>query len=169
MFLIRKITRAKWDGMRNVQRGLAKGEISADAVTVDLRTRQDTLSFWRCPTAKNSDIEDTALAIAAAGGQLDKLDIVWLRDNEVQTDGYTLQNTHGRTPVGDLAERHVDICRLDYSRLGKIARRIVAAIENNQCCRLKKARIKELLVVAIEQGRIAPDQLKESLRSDIGQ
>ncbi len=38
MFLMRKITCAKWDGMRNAQRGLAKGEISADAVTVDFRT-----------------------------------------------------------------------------------------------------------------------------------
>lgn len=169
MFLIRKITRAKWDGMRNAQRGLAKGEISADAVTVDLRTRRDTLSFWRCPTENDSDIEDAALAIAAAGEQLDKLDIVWLRDNELQTDGQTLKNTHGRTPIADLAERHVDICQLDYVRLGKVAVRIVAAIEGDRCYRLKKARVKELLVAAIQQGRIAPNQLKESLRSDIGQ
>jgi len=169
VFLIRKITRAKWGDRHNAQRGLAEGEISADAVTADLRTREDTLSFWQCPTEAHSDIESTALAIAAAGQELDKMDIVWLPDIELLTDGQTLQDTDGRTPVADLVKRHMDICHLDYVRLGKVAERILAAIENKRCCRLKKARVKELLVAAIQQGRIDPDQLQERLRSDIGQ
>ncbi len=168
MFLVRKITRAKWDGTNCVERGLAAGEISADAVTGDLRTREDALSFWRCSTGASGDIEEAALAIAAAGQRLDRLDIVWLLDSELQSDGHTLKDTCGRTPVADLAERHVDICRLDHIRLGKLARRVVAAIEEERCCRLGRARVKRLLGAAVVQGRVLPEQLAGGLRADIG-
>ena len=156
MFLARKIARAKWDAKRNIERGLEEGEISSDAVTGDLRTQKDTLSFWRCRTGSEDDIRDAALAIAAAGERLDKLDIVWLVDSELQADGHTLKDTEGRTPVADLSKRHVDICKLDYIRLGKVAQRVVAAIEDQRCRRLTKARVKGLLVTAVQQGRIVP-------------
>ena len=168
MFLARKIARAKWDAKRNIERGLEDGEISADAVTGDLRTQKDTLSFWRCRTGANVDIEDAALAIAAAGERLDKLDIVWLADNELQADGHTLKDTKGRTPVADLSERHVDICKLDYVRLGKMAQRVVAAVADRRCRRLTKARVKGLLVAAVGKGRIIPHELADGLRSEIG-
>ena len=168
MFLARKIARAKWDAKRNVERGLEEGEISADAVTGDLRTEKDTLSFWRCGAGANGDIEDAALAIAAAGERLDKLDIVWLADNELQADGHTLKDTDGRTPVTDLSEMHVDICKLDYVRLGKVAQRVAAAVEEQRFCRLTKARVRGLLVAAVQHGRIIPDKLADGLRAEIG-
>lgn len=168
MFLVRKIARAKWDAKRNTERGLEEGEISADAVTGDLRTQQDTLSFWRCRTEGNTDIEDATLAIAAAGQRLDKLDIVLLVDNELQADGHTLKDTEGRTPVADLSGQHVDICRVDYVRLGKLAQRVVTAIEKQRFRRLTKARVKGLLVAAAQQGRIVTDELADGLRAEIG-
>lgn len=168
MFLARKIARAKWDVKRNVQRGLEEGEISADAVTGDLRTQKDTLSFWRCRTGSDDDIKDAALAIAASGERLDKLDIVWLADDELQADGQILRDTEGRTPVAGFAERHVDICQLDYVRLGKVAQRVVAAIEEQRWRRLTKARVKGLLAAAVQQRRINPDELADRLQAEIG-
>ena len=110
MFLARKISREKWDAIRNSSLGLTAGEISADAVTGDLRTRDNALSVWHCRTDRNGDIEDAALAIAAAGDRLDKIDIVWLADEELRADGHILKVTRGITPIKDLADRHVDIC-----------------------------------------------------------
>ena len=45
MFVARMITRAKWDPKPELQ----TGEISADAVTGDLRTRYNSLSFGGAP------------------------------------------------------------------------------------------------------------------------
>ena len=118
MFVVRKASRVKW----SVRPGLADGEISADAVTGDLRTQGGALSFWRCHTAASSDIEEAVLAIAAAGDHVDKLDVVWLANEQLQTDGLSLKDTQGRTPAVDLATRHVDVCRLDYVRLGGTSR-----------------------------------------------
>lgn len=163
MFLARKITRAKWDTGQE----LSAGEISADAVTSDLRTKENTLSFWRCRTETNGDVEDAVLAIAAAGDRLDRLDVVWLSYDELQADGQTFKNTDGRTPVRELADRHVDVCKLDYTRLGKVARRVVAAIEDKRCRRFTKAGVKKLLSAAVGHGRINLDDLSNGLRAEM--
>ena len=107
MFLARKINRAKWPGTED----LSAGEIPADAVTVDLRTQGNALSFWQCPTDTDSGVVEAALAIPAAGNRLEKLDIVWLADEELQSDGQTLIDTEGRTPVTDMVAMHVDVSR----------------------------------------------------------
>ena len=163
MFLARKITRAKW----RAQQGLAAEEISADAVTIDLRTQENVLSFWQCPTDAVDGVEEAALAIAAAGERVDKLDIVWLDDQELQDDGQTLRNSEGRTPVTRLADLHVEVSRLDYVRLGSVARRIVAAIEANKYRRLTRRRVKELIAEAVEQGHIDIDRLEDKVRAEV--
>ena len=137
-------------------------------MTGDLRTQDNSLSFWRCRDGVDGDVEEAALAIAAAGDRLDKIDIVWLPDDELRADGQILKDTEGRTPVVDLADRHVDICKLDYTRLGRVAQRVVAAIEGGRCRRLTKVRIKGLLVRAVQQERIALDELADGLRAEIG-
>ena len=163
MFLARKITRAKWATTED----LSVGEIPADAVTVDLRTQENSLSFWRCPTDSDGDVEEVALAIAAAGERVDRLDIVWLADEELQNDGHVLKNTEGRTPLTDMAAMHVDVSRLDYVRLGKVARQVDAALERDRHRRLTKARVRSLIKEAVEQGRIDSSTLHEKLRVEV--
>ena len=168
MFLVRKIARAKWDATRNAARGLTDGEISADAVTADLRTQEGTLSFWQCSAEANGDLEDAVLAIAAASERLDKIEVVWLAVEDLETDGHTLRDSNGGTPVVDLVKRHVDICELDYVRLGKVAERVVDAIRLERRDLFTKKRVKELLLTAIKQGRVNPDRLADGLRNALG-
>lgn len=162
MFLARKISRAKWDTAE-----WAAGEIPADAVTIDLRTNNNTLSFWQCPTGTDSDVAMAALAIAAGSERLDKLDIVWVADEELQADGQILSNTDGRTPVMNMKAMHVDVSGLDYVRLGKVASRIVAAIEAGQYRRFRKACIEDLIKEAAVQGRIDRGALHEKMRAAV--
>ena len=161
MFLARKITLAKW----KVNRELSEGEISADAVTADLRTRENKLSFWRC--GSETEVEDAALAIAATRDNVDKLDIVWVDEGELKTNGQTLEDTEGQTPVTELIERHVDVCRLDYVRLGNVAHHVITAIEEERWIRLSKGRVANILVAAVEQERVNLNDLKPSLQKDV--
>ena len=163
MFLARKIARAKWAA----KDGLSESEIPADAVTADLKTQQNSLSFWRCPSDEKHDIEEAVLAIAAAGDRVDRLDIVWIADEELQADGQSLKDTAGRTPVTDMVAMHVDVSRLDYVRLGNVARGVAAAIEANRWRRLTRRRVKALIEEAVEQGRVDSAALGEQLRSQV--
>ena len=149
MFLARKITRAKW-----LQRPeLAQGEIAADAVTADLRTNGNALSFWRCDTGAEDQVEPVALAMAASGDRIDKLDVVWIAERHFAADGQTWEDTDGRTPVAELRKRHVDLQRLDYVRLGNVARHVAAAIESERYLRLSRRRVKMLLVAAVRRDQ----------------
>ena len=165
MFLARKFTRAKWKHKPD----LFHGEISADAVTSDLRTKDDALSFWKCGGATKPEIEEAALALAAAGNRIDKIDLVWLTEEELREDGQTLECTpdKARTPVSDLARLHVDVSRLDYVRLGKVAEQIVSAIASGHRCRFRKQQVKSLIIAAVEEGRIDTCDLQGSIRTDV--
>ena len=164
MFLARKISLAKWSKKSELE----VGEIPADAVTADLRTQDNKLSFWRCGDAEGIEINEAVLALSAAGTRVDKIDVVWLAADDLQNDGQTLQDTKGRTPVLELAELHVDVCRLDYIRLGKVAQRIVTALKEEQYLRLRKARVKSLLGKAVKQERIDPNDLQQRVREELG-
>ena len=163
MFLIRKITQAKWKANPE----LAEGAISADALTIDLRTSDNSLSFWRCRTQTQSDLEHSALALAAAASHVDTFDFIWLTDDELRDDGQTIRNSLGQTPVEGLVDRHVDVCRLDYVRLGRVARRILIALEDKRHRRLTRARVRKLLVEAVKQERVKLGDLNESIQSEI--
>ncbi len=165
MFLARKITQAKW----RPKKGFAKGEIAADAVTVDLKTQENSLSFWRCETEIREDLDLAVLAIAATRDRIEKIEIVWLTENDLRKDSLTLKKTEGRTPISELEGLHVDVCLLDYVRLGKIANRIATALENCRWRRIPKGRVKMILVEAVEQNRVELADLKESIRAEIGE
>ena len=163
MFLARKITRAKWEPKQD----FADGEIPADAVTADLRTQGNSLSLWQCGDATMHEVEEAALALATAGNQVDKLDIVWLSDGDLHADGQNWVGTEGRTPVTDLIRRHVDLSLLDYARLGKIAHRIVAAMEEGRYIRLTRRRVTDLIATAVRRGRVELDDLEEKVRNEV--
>ena len=50
---------------------MSAGEISADAITGDLRTQGNSLSFWQCGIAEQDKLEEAALAIAAGRDSID--------------------------------------------------------------------------------------------------
>lgn len=79
MFLARMITRHKWQP----KDGLAADEIPAGAIAADLRTANNTLSFWQCGRATDLEVSDAVLAIAAGRDRIQKLDIVWILTDEM--------------------------------------------------------------------------------------
>lgn len=163
MFFARKISLAKW-GNRPT---LAPGEISADAVTADLRTTDDALSFWRCRGGTQEDVEEAALAIAAGSDRVDKLDLVWIPSQELDADGQSWTETRGKTPVRRLRSLHVDVLSLDYERLGKVASCIVLAIEHGHFKRIPRQRIVEILREAVQHGHVELNDLKEGVRKTL--
>lgn len=154
------ITLSKWKD----QDGIRPKEIPADAVTVDLRTQSNSLSFWKC--ADVTQIDDAILALASARDRLDKIEVVWVNAKELAAVAQ-LTPTKGKTCVVDLVSRHVDLCHLDYIRLGKVADRITAAVVKKQYRRLSKTEVKTLIVKAISDGRLSGKDLRHRLKEEV--
>ena len=165
MFVARSISGAKW----RERDELGMGEIPADAVTADLRTKGNALSFWRCGDGGPEEVKRVALAIGSAAERIDKVEVVWLADEELRADGQTLRDSPGRTPVTELIDSHVDVTRLDLSRLARLAHRVVEAIGAGRHLRLRRGELKVLLVDALEQNRVNVDEMGSRVRQELGQ
>lgn len=163
MFLVRKITRAKWE----LPEDFSDGEIPADAVSVDLKTKSNTLSFWQCASASSEELSEIVLALAAASRKVDTMDIVWLPSENLCKD-LAYEDTPGETPIEGLVDRHVNVCKLDYVRLGKVAERIADAIGKGDCRRLPRSKVIEIFVEAVHNGRVKLSSLSERIREEIG-
>lgn len=162
MFLARKITRSKWD-----KEGFSDGEIPADAVTADLRTKENKLSFWKCGKGTVCEVEEAALALAAAAERVEKLEIAWVSTEDLRADGQRIDPSEGRTPVSELIGRHVDVSLLDYARLGKLAHRFVSAMKEEQYMHLTKRGVTDLLANAVGQRRVELSDLKDKVRREV--
>lgn len=160
MFLARKFTRAKWQP----KAGIAAREIPADAVTVDLRTTDNTLSFWRYGEAGADGVRQVALAIAATAERVDKLDIVWVAEEMLRADGVRMQDTNGETPVRAMVKEHVDAAYLDLIRLGKVAFRIAQSIRETRCARYTRQEVITLLTSAVEKRFLDLSALKDKVQ-----
>ena len=165
MFLARKISRSKW----RPHQDLAKCELQADAITGDLRTVGNALSVWRCgdeePTKK--DIKEAALAMASLMDRARPIDLAWFDRDELEQGGHKVQLTDGETNVPDLRSHHFDICGLDYARLGDIATKVAAAIDEGRYRRFTRREVLALLAEAIESDRLEAKDLKCQLRQEV--
>jgi hypothetical protein len=162
----RKVShRAKWADAQ----GLGVGEISSDAVTRDLPTLNNELSFWSCASTDDDELQETVLAMAANGDRLDKMDVVWLESTAVNVAAVTVQPSphNANTPVESIKSRHVDFARLDLVRLGKVAILMRDAVVGDCCKRFQKADVLKVLVKAVREGRLKLEQLKDDLRSKV--
>lgn len=161
--LARKIARAKWEP----KPGLAAGEIAADAVTADLKTTDNTLSFWRCPTAGPDDVKRAMLALAANAERLDRLDVVYVQETAINDAGLTMFDTLGDTPVVSLRGLHVDIARLDLARLGSVARMVGDAHRTNATLSMTKKEVLDLVVGAVREQLVAIQDLKGEMKAKV--
>lgn len=163
--LARKFSRAKWDRKPY----LAPDEIRADALTRCLRTTDDSLSFWRCESTE-ADVDEVALALATGMERLEKIDVVLVEERELRGSGLRPEPSEGRTPVGDLRGRHVDVVHLDAGRLGTIARCVADAVHTKQTTFFfTRGRLKGILRRAIEAGRVRTESLKEKVQAEVSE
>jgi hypothetical protein len=161
--LARKIARAKWERKPD----LGGSEIAADAVTADLKTTGNTLSFWRCESSAADDLKRAVLALAAAADRPDRLDVVYLEEQAVRQSGLALRNTTGDTPVETLREHHVDVEKLDLTRLAKVAQMVADAHRSSASHTMTKKQVVDLVVHAVEDGLVNVTDLKEKMKEEV--
>ena len=159
--LVKKVTRAKWGLSRGA---LAKNEISADAVAADMRTTNENLSFWRCRSDANLDVDDAVRALAFAGDRFDLIDIAWVQEEKLRSAGLDLHISPGRTVISSLRHAHVDIIRLDIHPLVKLAQLISSAHENGATRRVSRAGVQDLARKAFADGLVEVEECSDKIR-----
>lgn len=160
-YLIRKIQRSKWDQVDLSQ----TDDVSADAITLCLKTTSNSLSVWRIDN--EDDLDQAVLAIVANQDHIDTIDVIWMDEHKLREIGIELLCSPGITPVPHLVDTHVDIAKLTYSKIGLLKDEVVQCINSARVKRYTVAAIKKILLDSIEKKLIAIEDLKESVRNKI--
>lgn len=161
--LVRKIERAKW-----MQKDVVNGASpSADAVTGSLRTKNNTLSVWQIESL--DELEDAVIAFVCQGQHLDTVDVVSFTESALSERELNLRKTPAATPRKEFVERHYDVCDLDYDSLGRLSFVIVDCLRKEATVRFTHKQLKDLVRKAVEDGRVAIEDLNEKLASVVVQ
>lgn len=155
-YVVRKINRAKWPSTE-----IKVGDISSDAITQCLYTKQNTISFWEIES--EDYLIDAVLAIVSQFKHLDTIDVVMLEKEQIDKSEINYESTEGVTLLEEFKDNHIDLIELNYSKLGKLAELISINILNDRYERLTKGDLKRILSKAIQKGRLSKDELYDDV------
>ena len=172
-YLARKINRNKWNTISHD--GLT--DIQADAITSCLRTQSNELSVWECDMAR-SDVSEIVLALTLVDSKsrIDKMYLVLIDKNDIDSNRINLKNTSGNTLIEDLKPRHRDLADLTMTKLCILAKLVSIQVEiydgqeiaETSCLHsFTKTQVANIIRDAINSGRVNKNQLSESIQKDI--
>ncbi|HHJ1298909.1 TPA: hypothetical protein ABHN85_17530 [Pseudomonas sp. H2] len=155
--MVRMVNKAKWN--------MSFDPANADAITVCLKTKNNTLSFWTVESEKA--VDEGVLAIASANQNLDSLDIVVIDSGEFEAHEIKIIETDGKTACADLVKSHRDLAELDVRDLEAVSNVIAKKMRENKVVRYNMSRIRDLIEDAIRAKRIDPEKLHEGIRKKL--
>ena len=134
-----------------------------------MRTSDNTLSFWLYDSDKNGSFEDVALALAATRDTVQRLDLVWVDEEQVKKMELSIRSAKGQTPAKHLQDSHRDVVGVDLTRLVRLARTVAKAVSNNQMKRFTEKQIGDFLAKAARDKLISTEDFKKSIAKKIEQ
>jgi len=169
--LVRKINKAKW---LQIDIETSK-DVSADAITLCLKTNQNCLSVWRIETDR--ELENAVLAIVSAQDRLEAIDIVVLDESALLKSRIEIDISPGLTPVSDLVNHHRDLKNLTLSKLKEISTLIVEYLlfdesrDRTKCpnskVRITKRQTLDIIKNGIDKKLLKTGDLKESVKEEV--
>lgn len=157
------IQMAKW----RADESLPARFVLANAVSNDIRLTGNTLSVWVCEASDSRSIEDVVLALASTRDSVAKLDVVWIEAQEVKGILIDINEVSGSSPVKNLNDRHRDLKGIDIVKLVRLVRRIAQAVGADKCRRFTEKQVLQLIVAAINNGRLLLDDLNEKIQNRV--
>jgi hypothetical protein len=144
-------------------------EIPADAASTDLRTSNNTLSWWEC-SHTSTDVSEVVLAIASSMKVIEGMHLVLLPKVDVANEGVDLQVTpeHARIPIVELRHRHFDFANLTVGQVYHIAKKITASLQHAALFHsLTRRQVLDILCDAVSFGRLSLHDLDERARGEV--
>ncbi len=163
-YLVRRISRAKWDNEEFDY--LQNNNPPADAITSCLRTFNNELSTWFIEDLNQLNQAILCLVTGSKQENLNTLQIIYFELEELKTRGLILENTPGDTVITAYKDMHFDIKNLTYETLGNVKDLVLDCLRNERYKTVTKKTLKDLLIKSInEDGLFDKSLLNEKLQS----
>lgn len=175
-YYVRKITRAKWsipcDGAEKIIENYR-----ADAIANDMKTTNDTLSFWKIDSLSETDMEPVIVINSLLGDNINKIELLCVPEHMVTK--FSFEQKDGDTVVFNYRKIHYNLTKMTVKTLFDFAKDVVLTILHNEeqnqkeadfvplIKRIGKPDQLDLIIKWLEQGEFSYDDLKEKQKIDI--
>lgn len=157
--LLRKVTPAKW----KLPDWCPRGEVPSDAL-VDIRTTDNTLSFWVVASDNFEDLKMAVTAIVSGQKHLDKLDYALLDEACLPRISVSVDRTsEGRSPCRAANASHCDLTELTAQKSLLLAGEIMQ-LERK---RIPESKVRRLLQEALQSGSLDRNLIDPGLLATI--
>jgi hypothetical protein len=160
-YLVRKIAPAKWSSAQSLE------ALSADALTADLRTTNNTLSLWEIDSEDELDNAVLARAMSKKAKKIEKMDLVLIPKEIIPTEQLSIRASPGDTFAEGLSNTHREIVDLKYPSLGLFAQIIIELLSNNALTTISKAKVENIVKAAYNDKTIDISCLPEDMQRTI--
>lgn len=160
----KKISRAKWTRPAGVR-------LQADSVN-DLRTANNTLSFWECGNESVANLDDLVLAMVLGTrreprDRIDTLDVVWIQESELKSADFELVQSTGDTIVEALTTRHYDVANLVLEDIPRIGNLLDRSIQSQRVRRYTRPDVARVIQSGRTKGMVTDEMLDPGLKRDL--
>lgn len=170
---VRKISKSKWpdeEVLENQTDEAILPLLKADALTSCLRTSKDELSLWTVENTNEEEIEKAILALITNSRleRLDRIQVVYFDENNVNQLGLTLKKSPGDTVISTYTNLHQDMIELNFEKMGKVSALITSALRDKRIKKYNEKKLTALLISAINSGLVDQKKLHMSLQHKLG-
>jgi hypothetical protein len=164
-YLVRKIAPAKWSSAQSLE------TLSADALTADLRTTNNTLSLWEIDSEDELDNAVLALAMSKKARKIEKMDLVLIPKETILKKQFSIRTSPGDTFAEKLSDTHREVVDLKYPTLGLFAQIIIDLLSKDALTTITKAKVENIVKTACNNQTIdisdSPDICKALSKNSI--
>jgi len=155
---VRKVALSKWPG-----KGISLSDYPADAIS-DLKTSQNTLSFWFIDSL--DDLKNVVIALATAPlvTRLEAMHLLWIEESIFYQKSFSVRkDKKGSTAVTKYEDTHRDICDLTYTTIGTMAEIVADAVHSRAYRTIPTPIVKEYVKTAYLEGDIELSRCHQKL------
>ncbi|MDY0278814.1 MAG: hypothetical protein RBQ97_12100 [Acholeplasma sp.] len=167
MFFIRCIRISNWPDPRKIK---PLANISSDAITKDLKTNQNLMSWWEVDNISEQSFELIAAAIVSQYKQEDSVSLVALPKDLVCEIAQEIKHApNNQVPIIGVGDKHYNIKILDYETLGKLADAISKVTSGNVefVRRYKFGKLISIINTLNQENRVNKDNLEVAVKKHI--
>lgn len=171
-YLVRKLI--KQENVKTIGLTTNFGDMLADIVTSEFRTKKGTLSTWRIETINEVNINNAILAIAVSSTKIERMDFIIINTDYLDHQRIEYKKTYaGRDiAVPDLQDTHYDICNITNSKLLNclyVYQRIWEEDKdfNKYIIRKAQGAIQDIISSAKQEKRIDITKLSKEIREQM--
>lgn len=175
-YYVRKIARAKWSVLNDGAEKIIEN-YRADAIANDMKTTNNTLSFWRVDSLSEVDLEPVIVINSLLGDTINKIELLCIPE-EMLTE-FSFEPQDGDTIVVNYKKLHFNLVKMTIKTLLDFAKDVVLTILHNDekepkedsaiplIRRIGKPEQLELIIKWLDRDEFSLDDLKEKQREAV--